>query len=400
MRILMGLLQVLISGHVTLRQAPISAHTESLGSLLSQVTAHVQGSVPVPDLAPAATPGQGMPAGTLASKVGSELAPQPAKKVVTQQGSILPVISAGMLRQQIRHLQALQKHQQGARSGSMPLLASDPAAWAKNASCQQSVAEPPEQAGHLAAMQRGLHQSAPETHSVSLPRSAPSLVELHPSVAPTKRASQQLGHSLKHSTGGAIAQMSAQGAHASAAQASAASAACSKNGGDQHSAFITAVSRQPGALPISAALLPRPPTHEGQPGCPAARLSHSTCHPASGLAAGHDSSAGAHSMPGHLNPGWVCRPAFAQASCMVVHPQKPGQMLSHVSIQPSLIAPHSGGVGTAGKPWEVSRQGGMLGCADAAVTVQLLPAVKPAAGSAKLTEKAQVRRTELPLANH
>ncbi len=85
---------------------------------------------------------------------------------------------------------------------------------------------------------------------------------------------------------------------------------------------------------------------------------------------------------------------------MVVHPQKPGQMLSHVSIQPSLIAPHSGDVGTAVKPWEVFGQGGMLGCADAAVTVQLVPGIKPAAGSTKLTEKAQVRRTELPLARH
>ncbi|CAL5227982.1 g11033 [Coccomyxa viridis] len=181
-KVLAGQLQVLISGHVTPRQAPTSAHTESLGSLLSQVAAHVQGSGPLLKLASAATHGQGMPASTLAPKAGSELEPQPAKKV---------------------------------------------------------------------------------------------LPELHPSTVPSRHASQQ----------------------------------------------------------------------------PA---SHNLRHPASGAVA-----------------------------------QKPGHSLPHVSIQPSLMAPHHGGGRGAGTPWEVLNEGGLLGSADAAVTVQLLPAVKSAVASNKPAEKAQ-----------
>lgn len=65
------------------------------------------------------------------------------------------------------------------------------------------------------------------------------------------------------------------------------------------------------------------------------------------------------------------------------HSQKPGQLLSHVSTQPPLIGPHSGAGGMAENPWAVLNGGGLLGSADAAVTVQLLP-VKPAVGSSEL----------------
>ena len=394
---------MLISGHVTPRQAPTSAHTESLGSLLSQVAAHVQGSGPLLKLASAATHGQGMPASTLAPKAGAELEPQPAKKVVTQQGSLLPVISAGMLWQQIRHLQALQKHQQGARSGSMPLPALPPAASAKHASCQQSAgAIALEQAGHSVAHPQQPRQSTGERRSV-LPAHADGslsqLPELHPSTVPSRHASQQpASHSLRHPASGAVAQVSAQGAHASAAQGLAASAVPCDSGQMQHGTFITAVPRQQEVWPGSASIVPRPSTQREQPTCPAARRSDSTCQPASGLAVGHDSPAVAHSIAGHMESGRVCRLPFAPTACVMGHLQKPGHSLPHVSIQPSLMAPHHGGGRGAGTPWEVLNEGGLLGSADAAVTVQLLPAVKSAVASNKPAEKAQVWRTELLLA--
>ena len=310
---------------------------------------------------------------------------------------MLPIISAGMLRQQIRHLQALQKHQQGARSGSMPLPASDPAALAESVSCQQPAsAVASEQPGHCAATRQQPQQRTTETHTELPAHAAVSLAKIHPSVPPSQEASQQPGsHSLGRPANGAVAQLSSQGAHASAAQAPSFSAVCCDYGDGQRSACISAVPRQQEVWPGSAPTVPRPSAHREQPPCPAAQLSHSTCYRASQLAMGRDSSAAAHSVPGDLEPGGVGRSAIAQAPRMLVHPEKPGKLPPYVSINLHAMGPHSGAGGMAGIPWQALKGGGLLGPADAAVTVQLLPAVKAAVGSTELTEKAQVWRTVL-----
>lgn len=391
-------MQVLISAHVASRETFSSADTDGLRRLLREVASANQRPASLLELALAATPDQDALASTLAPKTGNELAPQPAKKVVTQQGDVLPVISAGMLRQQFRHLQALQKQHQGARSGSMPVLPPEPAAPAEHAPSQRSAGSvAPGEAGLLAALQP--HQSPPEAPSDCLAQAAACLAELHPSGSPSRHASQQARadhlHTPAESGSFPVAWVNAQ---ASAAQAPAASTACTDMGHAQLGIDKITMPRLDEQLhearPYSVLSGPGPSACKRETAYPSERLPAGICRPATVPEACCDSSAQACSMPGHLQSGWDHGSAPGQASRMVVHQEKPGQMPSHVRAQPSLIGPHSEHGGKTGNLWGSLYGRGSAAAADAAVTIQLLPAGKPATGSVKLTETAQVRSTE------
>lgn len=93
-------------------QTPDSAFVEGLGCLISRVKPPDQDTAFPADESISAARDTETLAASLTPERGFELAPQPAKKAVTQQGVVLPVISAGMLQQQYRQLQAMQKQQQ------------------------------------------------------------------------------------------------------------------------------------------------------------------------------------------------------------------------------------------------------------------------------------------------
>ena len=396
---ILGLLQVLISGHVLMRQAPNPLSNESLGRLLS-LRVPDQGSVPLPRLVPAATLDQDMLTGKLAPEPGSELAPQPAKKVLTQQGHSLPVISAGMLRQQFRHLQALQKQQQGARSGSTPLLAPDPAAMAGHAPHQQLASGLAlREAGPLALLQQPPNSlprwSTPEMQQLPLAQAAASFGEVRCGKSPSRmlisvcreEASRQPGserlHNLTHSVGCPDTQCCAQGAQATAAQAQAVSAVCSDKHQGRLSALLPAApshdERLHQAWPVCARLCPR--ACGDKVAYPAEQLPRGTCRPVSGPDVRFDSSATARSMPCHPGPDRAHGSALAGSSCTAVHGEWPGHAPLHVSAQPSLKAPVCG---------RGDRRGDFQVIADAAVTLQLVPAQKPAAECSNPRGKPQV----------
>ena len=396
---------------MALGQALTLPSSDSLDRNLSQVRAPDQRSVPLPKLALAATPNQDMLTGTLAPKACSELAPQPAQKPLTQQGATLPVISAGMLRQQFRHLQALQKQQQGARSGAMPLPATHPASIARHVPHQQPASGLAlKETGPLAALQQqrgGLPRcSTPDTQHLQLAQGAASVGEarLNNSVQSEvsksahrvcrKDATQHL-HNLAQPGAGPAARLCAQAAQASAAQAQAASTACA----DKHQGLLSALPRAAprhaaslhGVWPECAAPVPGPPAYGHAAVHPAERLLGCAWGRANGSDVRLDSSATPRSVPGH--PGSAGAHGSALASCAAVLGERPGHAPLHISAQPSPKPSRIGHKDEASSVQEGSAHRGFAMPADAAVTVQLLPARKPIAEPASPPQEPQVWRT-------
>ncbi len=207
-------------------QTPDSAFVEGLGCLISQVMPPDQDTAVQADENISAARDTDKLAASLTSERGFELAPQLAKKAVTQQGDVLPVISAGMLQQQYRQLQAMQRQQQqqpaiGSKlllaPGHLPghSLAGGPPSSKATTHALQLEANVTATAQHVSVHQTG--SSVPSTQATARP-SQPNTAECARSHRPagstpdgcaTFCASQPglpstgtIGHAQYHQTGG------------------------------------------------------------------------------------------------------------------------------------------------------------------------------------------------------
>ena len=176
-------LQVLITHGVSMHQVPAAAFVEGLGRLISSIRQPKQDA---PVAVPAATSAQ-------AQQAAAVLTPQPISNTVMQQVEKLPVISAGMLQQQFRQLQALQ--QQGANSAGMPqqsahpLFAANVAAAAGRAQAQRPAGIAPRAQPGQQQSRGAPHSSAPSAHRALPQQAAASAAQPEPPGLPARQAS-------------------------------------------------------------------------------------------------------------------------------------------------------------------------------------------------------------------
>lgn len=176
-------LQVLITHGVSMHQVPAAAFVEGLGRLISSIRQPKQDA---PVAVPAATSAQ-------AQQAAAVLTPQPISNTVMQQVEKLPVISAGMLQQQFRQLQALQ--QQGANSAGMPqqsahpLLAANLAAAAGRAQAQRPAGIAPRAQPGQQQSRGAPHSSASSAHRALPQQAAASAAQPEPPGLPARQAS-------------------------------------------------------------------------------------------------------------------------------------------------------------------------------------------------------------------